>query len=125
MQKKLTLGFFFALFVCSSLLPVVWMFWNSVYDSSGISFIYYRDIFFTQEYVKVISHSLILASVTTVLSSLFGIPAGFFLAKVNLPFKNVFRMCFFIPLIIPSYITGIAWANLLGKTAWLWVAPFR
>ena len=116
MQKRLTLGFFFTLFACASLLPVVWMFGNSVYDSSGISFIYYRNIFFTQEYVKVVSNSLMLATITTALSSMVGIPAGFFLAKVNLPFKNVFRMCFFIPLIIPSYITGIAWANLLGKT---------
>jgi len=119
MQKKLTLGFFFTLFVCVSLLPVVWMFGNSVYDGSGISFIYYRDIFLTRGYVKVISNSLIFASVTTILSSLAGVPAGFFLAKVRLPFKNIFRMCFFAPLIIPSYITGIAWANLLGKTGFL------
>src|SRR5574341_955361 len=104
MQKKLTLGFFFTLFVCTTFLPIVWMFGNSIYDSSRISLIYYRDIFLTQEYVKVISNSLILASITTIVSFLVGIPAGFFLAKVNLPFKNVFKVCFFIPLIIPSYI---------------------
>ncbi|MEK7297792.1 MAG: iron ABC transporter permease [Planctomycetota bacterium] len=119
MQKELTLGFFFTLFVCVVLLPVVWMFGNSVYDGNGISFVYYRDIFLTRGYVKVISNSLIFASVTTILSTLAGVPAGFFLAKVNLPFKNSFRMCFLAPLIIPSYITGIAWANLLGKTGFL------
>ncbi len=119
MQKKLTLGFFFALFVCVTFLPIVWMFGNSIYGDGGFSFVYYKDIFLTQKYIKVISNSLILASITALLSSFAGIPAGFFLAKINLPFKGFFKMCFFIPLIIPSYTTGIAWANLLGKTGFL------
>lgn len=119
MQKKLTLGFFFALFLFITFLPIVWMFGSSLSEEGKISFIYYRDIFLTQRYVKVILNSLTLASLTTLLSSLMGVSAGFFLSKTSLPFKNFFRMCFFVPLIIPSYITGIAWANLLGKTGFL------
>jgi len=119
MQKKLTLGFFFIIFICTTFLPIVWMFGSSLYEEGKISFIYYRDIFLTQRYSTVILNSMALASITTLLSSLIGVSAGFFLAKTSLPFKNVFRMCFFVPLIIPSYITGIAWANLLGKTGFL------
>ncbi|MBI2470902.1 MAG: iron ABC transporter permease [Planctomycetes bacterium] len=119
MQKKLTLGFFFALFLFTTFLPIAWMFGNSVYSDGGFSLVYYRDIFLTQKYIKVISNSLVLASVTTIIASFIGVPAGFFLAKTNLPLKNFFKICFFIPLIIPSYITGIAWVNLLGKTGFL------
>ena len=119
MQKKLTLGFFFTLFLCTTFLPIVWMFGNSVYEEGRFSFAYYRDVFLTLKYGKVISNSLILASITTILSSLFGVPAGFFLTKTNLPLKKLFKICFFIPLIIPSYIIGIAWTNLLGKTGFL------
>ncbi|HHT9113251.1 MAG: iron ABC transporter permease [Planctomycetes bacterium] len=119
MQKRLTLGFFFILFLGTTFLPIVWMFGNSVYEEGKFSFVYYKDIFLTQKYGKVISNSLILASLTTILSSLFGVPAGFFLSKTNLPLKKLFKICFFIPLIIPSYITGIAWVNLLGKTGFL------
>ncbi|MCR4319429.1 MAG: iron ABC transporter permease [Candidatus Brocadiaceae bacterium] len=119
MQKKLTLGFFFTLFLCTTFLPIVWMFGNSVYEEGKFSFVYYKDIFLTQKYGKVISSSLILASITTIVSSFIGVPAGFLLAKTNLPLKKYFKICFFIPLIIPSYITGIAWANLLGKTGFL------
>src|SRR3990167_5048278 len=119
MQKKLTLVFFFTLFLCTTFLPIVWMFGNSVYEEGRFSFVYYKDIFLTLKYGKVISNSLILASITTIVSCLFGVPAGFFLAKTNLPLKKLFKICFFIPLIIPSYITGIAWANLLGKTGFL------
>ena len=119
MQKKLTLGFFFILFLCTTFLPIVWMFGNSIYEEGRFSFVYYKDIFLTQKYGKIISNSLILASITTILSSLFGVPTGFLLAKTTLPLKKYFKICFFIPLIIPSYITGIAWLNLLGKTGFL------
>ena len=119
MQKKLTLGVFFTLFLATTFLPIVWMFGNSVYEEGRFSFAYYRDVFLTLKYGKVISNSLILASITTILSSLFGVPAGFFLTKTNLPLKKLFKICFFIPLIIPSYIIGIAWTNLLGKTGFL------
>lgn len=119
MQKRLTLGFFFMLFICTTFIPIVWMFGSSLYEDGRFSFVYYRDIFFTQRYVRVVLNSLILASVTTLLSSLAGIPTGFFLAKTNLPLKNVFKICFLIPFIIPSYIVGIAWANLLGRTGFL------
>ncbi|MDO8139931.1 MAG: iron ABC transporter permease [Candidatus Brocadiales bacterium] len=119
MQKKLTLGFFFTLFLFTTLLPIVWMFGNSIYEEGRFSFVYYKDIFLTQKYGKVISSSLILASITAIVSSFIGVPAGFFLAKTNLPLKKLFKICFFIPLIIPSYIIGIAWVSLLGKTGFL------
>src|SRR3990167_11438746 len=99
MQKRLTLGFFFTLFLCTTFLPIVWMFGNSVYEEGRFSFVYYKDIFLTLKYGKVISNSLILASITTIVSCLIGVPAGFFLAKTNLPLKNIFKICFFIPLI--------------------------
>jgi len=119
MQKKLTLGFFFTLFLVTTFLPIVWMFGNSIYEEGRFSFAYYRGIFLTLKYGKVISNSLILASITTIISAFVGVPAGFLLAKTTLPLKNFFKACFFIPLIIPSYITGIAWANLLGRTGFL------
>ncbi|MEK7805205.1 MAG: hypothetical protein AAB258_00500, partial [Planctomycetota bacterium] len=94
MQKKLTLGFFFTLFLFTTFLPIVWMFGNSIYEDGRFSFVYYKDIFLTQKYGKVISNSLILASITTIVSSFIGVPAGFFLAKISLLLKNYFKICF-------------------------------
>ena len=119
MQKQLTLSFSFTFFLCLTCLPIVWMFGNSIYENGSFSFDYYRDILFTGRYVKIIANSLILASITTMLSALMGVSAGFFLAKTNLPLKSFFKICFFIPLIIPSYTIGIAWVNLLGKSGFL------
>lgn len=118
-QKNLILSFFFTVFICTTFLPVLWMFGGSLYEDGKFSLLYYRDIFLTGKYLKVIGNSLVLASVTTMVSSLIGVSAGFFLAKTNLPFKNVFKICFFVPLIVPAYVTGIAWANLLGKAGFL------
>ncbi|MDR4509824.1 MAG: iron ABC transporter permease [Candidatus Brocadiaceae bacterium] len=119
MQKTFTLWFFFILFTCTALFPIVWMFGNSVYEQGAFSFSYYHDTFFTQKYVMVIARSLILASATTVFSAFAGIPAGFFLAKTDFPLKTFFKVCFFIPLIVPSYTIGIAWTNILGKAGFL------
>ncbi|HHT9111659.1 MAG TPA: ABC transporter permease [Candidatus Brocadiaceae bacterium] len=118
-SKTFTLGFFFALFLCITFLPVAWMFGNSIYEHGNVSFIYYRDIFLTQKYVPVIINSLLFASLTTILSCLMGVPTGFFLAKTLIPLNNFFKVCLLIPLIIPSYTTGIAWTSLLGKTGFL------
>lgn len=119
MQKKFTLIFFFTLFLCVTFLPIVWMFGSSFYEDGGVTLVYYRDVFFTRPYGKAAMNSLILASATTALSTLIGVPAGFFLSKTHLPFKNVFKICFLIPLIVPSCVTGIAWTNLLGKAGYL------
>ena len=81
MQKKLTLGFFFILFLCTTFLPIVWMFGNSIYEEGKFSFVYYKDIFLTLKYGRVISNSLILASITTIVSSFIGVSAGFFSGK--------------------------------------------
>src|SRR3990172_4308428 len=89
MQKKLTLGFFFTLFLATTFLPIVWMFGNSVYEEGRFSFAYYRDIFLTLKYGKVIANSLILATITTIISSFIGVPAGFLLGKTGF-LNNVF-----------------------------------
>lgn len=119
MQKNLTLIFFFTLFSCIALFPIAWMFGGSLYEGGSLSFVYYYDIFLTKKYAGIISRSLILASVTTIFAALIGVPAGFFLAKTNFFLKNFFKLCFFIPLIIPSYTIGIAWTNVLGKAGFL------
>ena len=36
MQKKLTLGFFFTLFICTTFLPIVWMFGSSLLATAPV-----------------------------------------------------------------------------------------
>ncbi|MCF6150309.1 MAG: iron ABC transporter permease [Candidatus Kuenenia sp.] len=119
MQKTVTLWSFLALFFCAAFFPIAWMFGSSLYEGGSFSFVYYHDIFLTGKYAGIILRSLILASVATVFATLMGVPAGFFLAKTDFFLKNFFKVCFFIPLIIPSYTIGIAWTNILGKAGFL------
>ena len=92
--EKIDFGIFLYTLSLYHLLPIVWMFGNSIYEEGKFSFVYYKDIFLTLKYGRVISNSLILASITTIVSSFIGVSAGFFLAKTNLPFKNLFKICF-------------------------------
>ncbi|HHT9119552.1 MAG TPA: ABC transporter permease [Candidatus Hypogeohydataceae bacterium YC41] len=71
---------------------------------------------FTQRNIFFFLNSLLLASLSTLLASLIGIFLGFLLGKTDIPLKWVLRPLLLLPFIIPSYIYGLAWANLLGKT---------
>lgn len=71
---------------------------------------------FTQGNAFSFLNSLLLASLSTMLATLIGIFLGFLLGKTDIPLKWVLRPILLLPFIIPSYIYGLAWANLLGKT---------
>lgn len=92
------------------------MFWGSFLVNGRPSLENYQEVFTDYRNALLFLNSLLLASLTTVLAALIGIFTGFLLGKTDLPMKGLYRNLFFLPFIIPSYIYGLAWANLLGKT---------
>ncbi len=76
----------------------------------------YKGVFTDYRTALFFLNSLFLAFLTTVLASILGIFTGFLFGKTDLPLKGLYRALFLLPFIIPSYIYGLAWANLLGKT---------
>ncbi|MFQ5862581.1 MAG: ABC transporter permease [Candidatus Brocadiales bacterium] len=79
----------------------------------------YKEVFTDYKTALVFLNSLLLAFLTTVLSAILGIFTGFLFGKTDLPLKGIYRALFLLPFIIPSYVYGLAWANLLGKTGLL------
>lgn len=78
----------------------------------------YSDVFTYRNAIFFIN-SLLLASLSTLLATLIGVFMGFLLGKTDIPLKWVLRPFLLLPFIIPPYVYGLAWANLLGKTGLL------
>lgn len=108
----LFLVFFFVFF------PVLWMLWGSFNVGGSPSVENYRDVF-TRRNASFFLNSLLLASLSTLAATLIGIFLGFLLGKTDIPLKWALRPLLLLPFIIPSYIYGLAWANLLGKSGLL------
>jgi len=74
------------------------------------------DIARDKEFINAVIFGVSTASIATVLSSIFGIPAGFYLARSKKWYVNLLDMFFDIPLIIPPLIVGVLVLNFVNKT---------
>ncbi len=64
-------------------------------------------------------NSLRLASATAVFSLFAGVPIAFLVSKTDLPRKGLFKLAFAAILIIPPYISALAWIDMLGPDGFL------
>ena len=59
--------------------------------------------------------SVVVASITTVLCLLLGLPLAWVLARVRLPGRSVLRALVTVPLVLPPVVAGVALLALLGR----------
>ena len=115
MAKKCTLLLIILLLAVIGLAPVVSMFIKSFFVDGELSFKNYQILFQSKRQWSLLSHSLGLASATTFITVLLGLPLGTVFARTDLPLKKLFTVLFVIPLVIPSYILAVAWFYFLGR----------
>jgi len=97
----------FLLFFIIAILPVFCIF------LSNFSF----ELFsvFDERLSSIFLRTLILCLGTVALSLIIGIPFAFLLEYTDLPFRSFFKIAYLLPLLIPPYISTIAWLEFLGK----------
>ncbi len=101
--------------VAVGFLPIVWMFFDSFIIKNHFAFDNYLLLLKDSNNLILLLNSFVIGILTVVISLLIGIPVSFFLARTNIPFKNIFFTAFLIPIFIPPYIYAVAWKNILGK----------
>ncbi len=116
------------LFLGIAVLPVCLMFLESFQTANGFSLANYAGLLTSSRQRELLWNSLVLALATASLATLFGAPVGFFLSRLRLPSRHLWRLFLMIPLLIPPYILGIAWifaGDLLaeGFTRWTFSLP--
>ncbi|MCP5108529.1 MAG: iron ABC transporter permease, partial [bacterium] len=99
------------LFVIIVLLPIGYMVTAPVWSGTtgdtgaGVSL-------FGSRHIPLVLNSLGLATGTTLLGFLIGVPMAFFLCRIDFKGRRFFNVLYLVPLLIPSYIHAIAWSRL-------------
>ncbi len=109
---------FIGLFLIIGLLPIIVMLIKSLYVDGKLSLEYYYALFSSRHAWLLFFNSLKLSVLTTLFSLLAGIPLGILCGKTDLPGRRVFAVLFAIPLLIPPYITAVAWFD-IGRARFL------
>jgi spermidine/putrescine transport system permease protein len=118
-KAAVALGSFAALVLAFLYLPVVVLIVFSFNDNvvttlplRGFTLGWYQKLFANSEMLEAIGNSFYVASLSTVLTLLIGVPAAFALDRARFPGQSLFRRIVVLPLALPGIITGISMLNL-------------
>ena len=119
MGKRFTLSLIVIVFVVIGLLPILRMFINSVMVNGQVSLLNYKALLSSGRAWALLKNSLELSILTTIIAMVIGVPMGLIIGKTDMPFRSFFKLLFIIPLLIPPYITAVAWFSILGREGFL------
>ena len=74
----------------------------------GFTFNWYRELFNNSDLIESFINTLIVASVSTVISTIIGTMAAYGIYKYDFPFKNLINGLIYIPIVIPEIVLGIS-----------------
>ena len=120
MEKRLTLVIAAALLAVIGLLPVLAMVGSSFYISGSFSLKAYQTLLASShEYALLLGRSVLLSFLASALATVVGVPLGVLIGKTDLPWRGTFAVLFTVPLLIPPYLTAVAWGTVVGKGGWI------
>lgn len=112
--KHLTI-IIFLIFGLIVLWPIVFIFKNA-FLVEELSFLHHLEtLFLNHRQRMLIKNSISLSCGVTLLSLILGVWLAIVLEKTNLWGRSFFRLIYFIPLLIPSYIHAIIWTRLFAN----------
>ncbi|MCR9140195.1 MAG: ABC transporter permease [Alphaproteobacteria bacterium] len=79
---------------------------------SGFTTSWYEKLFSNDQLLTAIGNSFYVASCSTVLTLLVGVPAALALHRFKFPGKTVFRRLLLLPIALPGIVTGISMLNM-------------
>ena len=118
--RALTLGLAVTLFVLFCVLPVVYMLGVSLTDAAGnFTLDNYRQLLTDRRQRGLMLTSVVLGGGAALFATVLGAPLGLLFARARLPAKRFLRLALIAPLVVPSYITALAWVLLTGPVGLL------
>lgn len=97
------------------LLPVWRLILLSISSENAISFDLYLEVLTEKATWKTIYNTLIITVFSTMIALLLGVGFAWIVSYLNIRGKKWIQLLIFLPFIIPSYITSLAWVQFLGK----------
>lgn len=98
------------------LLPVLRLIWLSFVDDGSVTMQYYTEVLKEPATWKTVQNTLIVVGGSTILALVLGILFSWLVAYVQLSGKRAMQLFIFLPFVIPSYITTLAWTQFFSAS---------
>ncbi|WP_436799277.1 ABC transporter permease [Pacificibacter marinus] len=103
--------------ICLTLAPVARLFVEGVTDQGTFGFTLAGKVLAQPSTMSALKHSLITASLGTIVSLVLGAAFAFLVALTNLRAKAALVFCLMIPMMIPPQITALSWTQIMGPSS--------
>lgn len=115
LRKKFPIIFFTIFVLIFFALPIIKLALMSFRNEEGYTLNFYRDILTSKRTWTVLKNTVIMVLGSTFISSAIGLTFAYLMAYSNIRMKKVFNILIYLPFIIPSYVSSLAWVQFLGK----------
>ncbi|MGM7724042.1 ABC transporter permease [Metabacillus sp. Hm71] len=106
------LGFIFV--ILFFFIPVVKLLYLSFSSENGLSLNHYTEVLQNPVTWKTIYHTFLIVIGSTIIAVILGVVTAWLVAYTNIRHKQLLQVLIFLPFVIPSYITTLAWTQFLG-----------
>lgn len=114
---QLILFFSIAILVIVVAVPVLLIFFNAFWVNGEFNIRDVATIILEQETYQALINSLIIATGTTIGSTIVGTFFAWLVTRTDLPYKSFMKAMFLVPFMLPSFIGALAWKMLLSPNA--------
>ncbi|WP_067726800.1 ABC transporter permease [Oceanobacillus damuensis] len=100
-------------------IPIIRLVLMSIAFGEGFGLQFYRDILTDSRTWRVLKNTLLVVIGSTAISLILGTAFAWIVAYTDIRLKRIIQLFIFLPFIIPSYITSLAWVQFFGPTGLL------
>lgn len=96
--------------------PTIMLFSSGFFDVNGnFTFDNFKTFFQYEYYYQTLFNSLKIATITTIISVIIGVPMAYLTTRYNILFKKVINVMIIMSLMSPPFIGAYSWIILLGR----------
>ena len=114
---QIILFFSIAILVIVVAVPVLLIFFNAFWVNDEFNIRDVAKILLEPDTYQALVNSLIIASGTTIGSTIVGTFFAWLVTRTDLPYKSFMKSMFLVPFMLPSFIGALAWKMLLSPNA--------
>lgn len=117
-SKNIFIGFVFFFLFFPILVLIIFSFNDSKMNIlfEGFTFDWYKNLFHNRDLIEAFGNTMIIAVVSTGISTIIGTISAIGLFKYKFPFKNLINGLIYIPIVIPEIVLGISLLSIYTLT---------
>ena len=97
--------------------PVLLILFNAFFVDGNFNSTDFYNVLTEPETFQALKNSLIIASMTTIGSTIVGTFFAWLVTRTDLPYKTFMKSLFLVPFMLPSFIGALAWKMLLSPNS--------